>query len=267
MRNTVQRRNHRERGQPLEREKWGVLEKHKDYSLRARDYEEKRARLKILRQKAAERNPDEFNYGMLKSKTNKGKKLADRGNATLGPDVVRLLKTQDIGYLQCTLQKTQRAIQRLQHEFVLVEGAGVDVLGEPKEVGRGQHVVLVQDGQAQKRYDPLLTAECNVEQERYLLHEKDQEHEVADGEDAFVKRKTRRQTEREALIAIEEKVFRKMYRQGQEAQKRKLATLRVREKDLGNAMDEVQHQRAKMSNSVGGVTKKGLKWKTRERKS
>ena len=29
MRNAVQRRNHKERAQPLEREKWGVLEKHK----------------------------------------------------------------------------------------------------------------------------------------------------------------------------------------------------------------------------------------------
>ena len=29
MRNAVQRRNHKERAQPREREKWGVLEKHK----------------------------------------------------------------------------------------------------------------------------------------------------------------------------------------------------------------------------------------------
>lgn len=29
MRNAVQRRNHKERAQPLEREKWGILEKHK----------------------------------------------------------------------------------------------------------------------------------------------------------------------------------------------------------------------------------------------
>lgn len=29
MRNAVQRRNHRERAQPIEREKWGILEKHK----------------------------------------------------------------------------------------------------------------------------------------------------------------------------------------------------------------------------------------------
>jgi U3 small nucleolar RNA-associated protein 11 len=29
MRNAVQRRNHKERAQPLEREKWGILEKNK----------------------------------------------------------------------------------------------------------------------------------------------------------------------------------------------------------------------------------------------
>jgi len=29
MRNAVQRRNHKERAQPLERQKWGLLEKHK----------------------------------------------------------------------------------------------------------------------------------------------------------------------------------------------------------------------------------------------
>ena len=29
MRNAVQRRNYKERAQPVEREKWGVLEKHK----------------------------------------------------------------------------------------------------------------------------------------------------------------------------------------------------------------------------------------------
>ena len=29
MRNVVQRRNHRERAQPRERQKWGILEKHK----------------------------------------------------------------------------------------------------------------------------------------------------------------------------------------------------------------------------------------------
>lgn len=29
MRNAIQRRNHRERAQPRERSKWGILEKHK----------------------------------------------------------------------------------------------------------------------------------------------------------------------------------------------------------------------------------------------
>lgn len=37
MRNAVQRRNHKERAQPLEREKWGILEKNK-YVTIMRDY-------------------------------------------------------------------------------------------------------------------------------------------------------------------------------------------------------------------------------------
>lgn len=62
MRNAVQRRNHKERAQPIEREKWGLLEKAKDYKLRAANHREKKARLKLLKQKALEKNPDEFSF-------------------------------------------------------------------------------------------------------------------------------------------------------------------------------------------------------------
>ncbi len=207
---------------------------------------------------------------MLSSKTNRGKKLADRGNPSLGQDVIKLLKTQDIGYLQCNLQKTRRTIQRLEHEFVLANGAGVDVLGGPRKVGRGQHIVHVQDIEAQRQYKPHLTHEGKVEQmeqQRNFLHRKDHEHEGTDGEDEIIRQKTRRQTEQEAWAAKDGKKIRKTNKQEQEVQRRKLATLKIREKNLQDAADEVQSQRAKMSNIVGGVTKDGLKWKTRERKS
>lgn len=46
-----------------------MLEKHKDYVHRARDYKSKKDRIRKLREKAAFRNKDEFYWGMIKGKT------------------------------------------------------------------------------------------------------------------------------------------------------------------------------------------------------
>lgn len=69
LRNSLHRRNHKERSQPAHRSKLGVLEKHGDYVKRARDYHSKQDRLNRLKQKAAERNKDEFYFSMTKEKT------------------------------------------------------------------------------------------------------------------------------------------------------------------------------------------------------
>lgn len=69
LRNAVQRRNHKERGQLASRERLGLLEKKKDYTLRAKDFHFKEKRLKALREKAAQRNPDEFYFKMINTKT------------------------------------------------------------------------------------------------------------------------------------------------------------------------------------------------------
>jgi U3 small nucleolar RNA-associated protein 11 len=69
LRNVVQRRNHKERGQLASREKLGLLEKKKDYLQRAKDYHGKQKRLKALREKALFRNPDEFYYKMINTQT------------------------------------------------------------------------------------------------------------------------------------------------------------------------------------------------------
>jgi U3 small nucleolar RNA-associated protein 11 len=66
---SLHRRNHKERSQPLHRQKLGLLEKHKDYVHRARDYKSKKDRLKKLKEKIAFRNKDEFYWGMVKGKT------------------------------------------------------------------------------------------------------------------------------------------------------------------------------------------------------
>lgn len=69
LRNVIHRRNHKERSQLTHRSKLGLLEKHKDYVLRAKDHHSKRDRIKRLREKAGDRNRDEFYFGMVRGKT------------------------------------------------------------------------------------------------------------------------------------------------------------------------------------------------------
>lgn len=71
--NIIPRRIHKERAQPAARiAKHGLLEKKKDYKLRAKDHNRKVARLKLLREKASFRNPDEFYYAMGRKSTQHG---------------------------------------------------------------------------------------------------------------------------------------------------------------------------------------------------
>ncbi|KAL9640333.1 MAG: hypothetical protein Q9164_000336 [Protoblastenia rupestris] len=265
MRNAVQRRNHRERAQPKEREKWGLLEKHKDYSLRAKDYNAKKARLKILRQKATDRNPDEFHYGMLSNKSKQGRKIADRGNPVLSHAAVKLLKTQDAGYLQTMIQKTRRAIERFEGEFVLGEeygGGEVDVLG--REMGRGEKIVFVDNQEEQQGW----TAEVQFGRGSGNLLggtvAEDQDLEI--NERPIQHSKARRKLAKEEQAHKEETLVRRKHKNEQNARRTKLAALKLREKDLRDAENELELQRAKMSNTVGGINKAGVKWKVRERK-
>ena len=46
LRNAVKRKTHKERAQPKGRKRLGLLEKHKDYVLRARDFQSRSSRAK-----------------------------------------------------------------------------------------------------------------------------------------------------------------------------------------------------------------------------
>lgn len=61
-------RLHRERRQPEGRKKLGYLEKKKDYKKRALDHHAKAERIKKLKNKAQQRNPNEFHFHMINAR-------------------------------------------------------------------------------------------------------------------------------------------------------------------------------------------------------
>ncbi|KAG4443256.1 hypothetical protein IFR05_001299 [Cadophora sp. M221] len=237
MRNAVQRRNHKERGQPEERKKWGLLEKHKDYSARARDFNDKKKRLKALKQKVLDKNPDEFYFGMMSRKgpTTTGKNRTgtvngDRGNEALSQEAVRLFKTQDLGYVRTMRNKALKDVEELERRAAGIKGAG-------------RKVVFVDDEEEQRR--KVESADMDM----------DDEDEDSDGEEV-------------ESGDIEAKNFRKMQQKEADKLEIRLSTARERLDVLTETEQALELQRARMAKSptVGGVTKKGVKFKVRQRK-
>ncbi|KAK0753905.1 small-subunit processome [Schizothecium vesticola] len=231
LRNTVNRRTHRERAQPLERKRLGLLEKHKDYQKRASDYKAKQKTLKSLREKAADRNDDEFYFGMMsragpgsaltRKNTFTGAVEGDRGNRAMDVDVVRLLKTQDLGYLRTVRNVARREREGLEERWD-EEGEGG---GKVKKIvfceGEGERVGVV-GGEEEK--------------------EEEEDNDKGKEEEKKAKNLERLRT--------------------------KLLNARKKVKALAEAEYQLELQQAKMAKTAtsGGYTKGGHKIKVRERK-
>ncbi|KAH8648084.1 small-subunit processome [Tricladium varicosporioides] len=246
MRNAIQRRNHRERGQPEERKKWGLLEKHKDYSLRAKDHNLKKSKLKALKQKVLDKNPDEFYFGMLSRSgpSTMGKKRTgtingDRGNEVLSQEAVRLFKTQDLGYVRTMRNQTLKEVKVLEERLVLAKSGSKDRMDDELGSGfTGRKTVFVDD---------------EVEAEEKVLAAEDMELEMEEEEEG---------------LSIEEKNRRKLQRREVEKLENKLETAKERLTALTEAEEALEMQRARMakSPSVGGINKNGIKFRVKERK-
>lgn len=120
--NLIPRRIHKERSQPeLRVAKHGLLEKKRDYKLRAKDRNRKLLRLKLLKEKAAFRNRDEFYYGMINAKTDDGRvrKTLNLNEKNALPIAHRdreqrlLAETQDSAYVDMKLRAEMAKVERL----------------------------------------------------------------------------------------------------------------------------------------------------------
>ncbi|GLJ30394.1 hypothetical protein SUGI_0601420 [Cryptomeria japonica] len=113
LRNAVKRRTHKERAQPAARSKLGLLEKHKDYVVRARDFHKKEEAIRILQEKAASRNPDEFYFKMINTKIVDGVHRPQSLAKKYSAEEMLLMKTQDIGYVLQKVQSEKKKVERL----------------------------------------------------------------------------------------------------------------------------------------------------------
>ncbi|KAF8167690.1 small-subunit processome [Crassisporium funariophilum] len=118
LRNSIHRRNHKERSQLAHRSKLGLLEKHSDYVKRARDYHSKQDRLTRLKQKVAERNKDEFYFSMSKERTKGGVHIKSRDNVALPTDIVKVLKTQDENYVRTMRASGLKKIDKIKNQLM-----------------------------------------------------------------------------------------------------------------------------------------------------
>nr|KYP47910.1 putative U3 small nucleolar RNA-associated protein 11 [Cajanus cajan] len=113
LRNAIPRRAHKERSQPSSRKKFGLLEKHKDYVQRAKAFHKKEDTLRKLREKAANRNQDEFYFKMVRTKTVDGVHIPESEANKYTEEELMLMKTQDMGYILQKLQSERKKIERL----------------------------------------------------------------------------------------------------------------------------------------------------------
>lgn len=95
------RQDHHERGQVSGRKHLGMLEKKKDYKLRADDFHRKKEAIEALRKQAAFRNPDEFYFKMQSTKKSAEGEI-EKVEEDLEPTLAETLDldSKDIRYLE-----------------------------------------------------------------------------------------------------------------------------------------------------------------------
>ena len=182
----------------------------------------------------------------------------------LSHDTVKLLKTQDAGYLRTVVGRGRRELERLEQvvevERVLEDGGKgkktVFVNGEEAKRGKKRKASELDHGDSANDGDG---SGADVDGDNTV-------ELAASGDDRVARlkpKKTLKAEKQEKMDLRRERRKRKQLRERREA---KLLALKKRQKEVMAAAEQLELQRAKMNRTVGGVNKAGVRWKIRERK-
>eukprot|EP00301_Raphidiophrys_heterophryoidea_P019173 c4146_g1_i1.p1 GENE.c4146_g1_i1~~c4146_g1_i1.p1 ORF type:complete len:252 (+),score=34.07 c4146_g1_i1:44-799(+) len=143
--NAYKAREHWGRSQLSFRKKLGSLEKHSQYKVRAKNYHRKQATLKNLRKKAENKNPNEFNLGMIGATQKNGAViLADHNesNREIPAERLKLMKSQDVNYLTLKSQTETQKVETLKSQLHFI--------GLPP---KNKHTIFVDDKESASNFD------------------------------------------------------------------------------------------------------------------
>lgn len=180
----------------------------------------------------------------------------DRGNKALDIDTVRLLKTQDLGYLRTMRNVVAKEVTELEQKVAIAAAfTGVNPDEDEEEDDfDSEEDVAPRRRKSQPRPKKIVFADSAAELEHKLPQpEADDDDEDMDDFEKF---------DKEPNAETKKKL------ENAERLRRKLRNAKKKLKALTGAEGELELQRARMAKTatVGGVNKKGKAFKVRERK-
>lgn len=137
-------KTHRERHQPESRQHLGLLEKKKDYVLRAKDYNDKQATLKLLRRRALNKNPDEFHFHMINSRVEDGIHREKEKDEEHSVSQLKLMETQDLKYIAFKRNLEAKKIEKMQSQLHMIDAVN--------EIPN-KHLFFVDNSKEAKKFD------------------------------------------------------------------------------------------------------------------
>lgn len=196
---------------------------------------------------------------------------------SLSNDAAKLLKTQDAGYLRTVGERIRREMERLEQEVKMQDGIQ-EVLGEGqtkrKDEDDEDDFFDFEDEEEDGKPKKVVFAESREEQ-REIGRDLDEDSDDMDEdeEDSFEQlsknqkqKKSKKQLEAEMQAFRELRAARKAKKRAAEVRRNKLQALKKQYAEITAAERELEWQRGRMDNAVGGTNKNGVKWKIRERK-